>query len=335
MPSLIKKWLDNARAVSIPQSLIPAVLALVMAIPAEDFRIIPALLAVFGVVYAHLALNLLDDYFDYKVDMAGDRDAVTRKGFRAMTIKYPYLKEGTSVKQLATAIAVIGGIALLHGLIILLVRDWKVAAIAAAGAFLGWFYSAPPLKLAYRGLGELVIGVIFGPLLMIGVYYSACGIIDSNIVLVSIPVGLLVLNILFTHSFIDLPADTESNKMTFARLIGSDKGNLIASWCFNLLPFVIVVAGVIAGWLHPVSLVALLVLPRAIWLCKSLGRFVKGDKDVKEVPGYLGRFENWDGICQAGLGWFMARWYCARNLLSGFCSLLVIANLIVFIIKLF
>lgn len=333
MGNIVGKWFDNARSVALPQSLTPAILAAVMAVPSDGFKLLPAVLAVFGVAMAHLAVNLLDDYFDYKVDMAGDRDAVVRKGFRAMTSKYQYLKEGTSVGQLRAAIAVFGGLALLSGTMIMLYRGWTVAAVAAAGAVLGYFYSAPPLKLAYRGLGELVTGLIFGPLLMVGVYMSACGGIDAGILFISIPVGMLVLNILFTHSVIDLPADTESNKMTFARLIGSDRGNLAVSYMINLLPFVILVAGVVAGYLHPLALIALIALPRANWLCTSLRKFVSGDKDVTEVPSYLGRFENWEAISGAGLSWFMARWYCARNILTGLCSSLIVAYIVLSVIK--
>lgn len=328
--------MSNARSVSLPQSLTPAILAFAMALGKDGFNLLCAVLAVIGVIMAHLALNLLDDYFDYKVDMAGDRDAVVRKGFRAMTVKYPYLLDGsTSLKQLLGAICVFGGIAVACGLVILLSRDWHILLFAGIGAFLGFFYSAPPFKLAYRGLGELVIGVIFGPLLMCGVYYSACGSLDPSVILVSIPVGLLVLNILFTHSVIDLPADTESNKMTFARLIGSDRGNLIASAIINFVPFIIIIYGVIDGALHPLYLVSLLILPRAAWLFRSLKDFSAGNKDVTLLPKYLGRFENWEGICASGISWFMARWYTARNTLSGLCSLLVLVNIVLYIISLF
>ena len=66
------------------QSLMPAVLAVVLAIGAEGFNIYLALLACLGVACAHLGMNLADDYFDYKADMLSDRDKVIRKGFRAM-----------------------------------------------------------------------------------------------------------------------------------------------------------------------------------------------------------------------------------------------------------
>ena len=74
----------NARYRSLAQSVMPAVLAAVMASRNEGFIWWTALLAIAGVAMAHLAMNLADDWFDYRVDMLGDRDKVTRQGFRAV-----------------------------------------------------------------------------------------------------------------------------------------------------------------------------------------------------------------------------------------------------------
>ncbi|MDE7102556.1 MAG: prenyltransferase, partial [Bacteroidales bacterium] len=74
--STIKKWFANARDVSVAQSLLPSVLAVVLAISTQDFCTWAALLAVVGVVTAHMGMNLADDYFDYRVDMLSDREKV-------------------------------------------------------------------------------------------------------------------------------------------------------------------------------------------------------------------------------------------------------------------
>lgn len=135
--------------------------------------------AVLGVACAHLAMNLTDDYFDYKVDMLGDRDKVIRQGFRAMLVKYPYLTDGSeTLKSTARAIAAFTLVALCCCGVILADRQetpvfapmglWWIGVIVLCCAFFGVFYSAPPVKLAYRGLGEPVIGIIFGPLVMMG-----------------------------------------------------------------------------------------------------------------------------------------------------------------------
>lgn len=342
----IAKWLKNARSVALPQSLMPAVLAVVMALGYPGFNLWLALLAVIGVVMAHLAMNLTDDYFDYKVDMLGDRDKVIRQGFRAMTVKYPYLTDGSeTIKTLRQAIAQFVAVACLCGLVIFLVRSfsnfssfgfvisWWIVAIVAATAFLGVFYSAPPFKLAYRGLGEPVIGVIFGPLLMMGVFYSAAGFIDWAIIGTSIPVGLLVLNILYTHSFIEKEGDAASNKMTLARLLGGYRANMIMVYVINFLPYILVILSVALGYLHPAYLAVLLVVPRSVWLCSSLKDFAEGRQDVPEKPyRWLGPMRDWEPVRASGVDWFLMRWLTARNILSAFCLVLIIVKLVLLIV---
>ena len=101
----IKIWIKNARSVSLAQSLLPAVLAVVIAINEPSFNIIFAILAVLGVVAAHLGMNLADDYFDYKVNTAESRTELNRQGIRARMHKYPYLTSNeASVKDLRNAI---------------------------------------------------------------------------------------------------------------------------------------------------------------------------------------------------------------------------------------
>ena len=253
MMKKLKIWLQNARMVSLAQSLLPAILAMIMAINEQDFNIFLAILAVLGVVSAHLGMNLADDFFDYKVNTAESRKELSRQGIRARIVKYPYLTSNESTLQdLKKAIMLFLLFAAIMGGIILTVRfNWLIVLIAFLTLFLGISYSGFPFKFSYIGLGELVIGIIFGPLLMMGVYIASANRLDSSVVLASIPVGLLVVNILFTHSFIDKKADESANKMTFARLLKTNKANLTASVLFNFIPYLIIVAGVVLKYLHP------------------------------------------------------------------------------------
>ncbi len=342
----IRQWFKNARSLSLVQSLTPAILAVVMAAGYGGFSIFPALCAVAGVACAHLAMNLADDWFDYKSDMMGDRQRVIRKGFRAMTVKYPYLTDGSeSLRSLGTAIASFSGAACAFGAVVFAVRtsqngfcspqgSWWIVAIVCVTAFLGAFYSAPPLKLGFHGLGEIVIGVIFGPLLMMGVFYSAAGQMAAEIVWISVPVGLLVLNILYTHSLIEKAGDAESGKMTLALLLGSDRAGLVMAYIVNLLPFVMIAVAVCLGALHPLYLLSLAVLPRALWLCSSLRGFVSGHQEVPGSPPFwLGPMMKWGPVREAGVDWFLMRWLTARNTLSGFCIMVSVAKVILLIIS--
>ena len=200
----IKFWFNNARPTSLPQSLVPSVLAVCMALQADGFSWWLSTCAVLGVMAAHLALNLFDDYFDYIKKQSGYRDELKHEGFRARIGKCPYLTSGqATLKQLLAACVILSIIAFSFGSVVLYFRGDLVLYIVGATILLGFFYSAPPLRLSYHGLGELVIGTIFGPLNMAGTYYAACGEMSNAVVLVSVPVGLLIMNIIYVHSILD------------------------------------------------------------------------------------------------------------------------------------
>ena len=143
----VQYWFKNARYRSLAQSVMPAILAAVMASNNEGFVWRTAPLAIVGVAKAQLATNLADDWFDYRVDMLGDRDKVTRQGFRAMMVKYPYLSSGEQpLKSTALAIAAFLALALGCGLAIWCNMDFNVsiALIVSLCGCLVAFDAAPP-----------------------------------------------------------------------------------------------------------------------------------------------------------------------------------------------
>lgn len=62
---------EKSRPISLPQSMMPALTAVALSVGGQEFNLIAALASVFGVMFLHLGLNLLDDWFDYKVGSAG------------------------------------------------------------------------------------------------------------------------------------------------------------------------------------------------------------------------------------------------------------------------
>jgi len=326
-------WINNARHIALPQSVLPALLALAMAGTHSDFSWWLGLVALLGIICAHLSMNLADDYFDYKVKSGENRNEMAAEGMRARIAKYPYLTSGeATVKQLAGAILAFLLIASICGAVILYFRGINILYIALIGGFLGISYSGWPFRLCYHGYGELVIGLMFGPLLMIGMQYAAAGVFNATIVLVSVPVGLLVTNIVYSHSIMDAIPDEKVGKMTFARLLAKPKLILFFSGIFNLLPFVIIIIGVASDLLHWAYLSILILLPMAIYLVNSLTQFVNHKTvDIKLKPwmGPMGKFDKYREI---GIDWFMLRWLIARNLVTFFCLILAAINLILIFI---
>lgn len=326
---LIHFWFKNARYVALPQSVMPAILAVCMAVNAPDFSFLQALLAVLGVMFGHLGINLLDDYFDYKVKDTSFRNQLTHQGFRARIAKCHYLTSGAAtVRQLFIACIAFCTIALVCGLIIFFKRGMPIFYLALATAILGYSYSGKPLKFSYRGLGEIQIGLMFGPMLMSGVYYAACGIFNWSVLFVSVPVGLLVANIVYSHAIMDYKPDKQVGKMTFAILLGKKEYMLFVSFLILFLSFGLIAVGVITKYLPLPFLLVFITLPMAVSLFYLMKAFICNPQRSFTPQFYMGpMMMNWDRLKEAGIEWFMIRWLLARNLLTFFCLILIVINI--------
>ena len=326
--SKIKFWINNARPIALPQSMLPALTAVALSVGTGSFSIVAAITSVIGVMFLHLGMNLLDDWYDYKIGSAEARQQVANEGFRGRMIKYPYLTSGQAThKQLLKAVLCFFVFAAVMGLVVISIRGWMILGWVMAGLLIGISYSGWPLKLGYRGLGELVIFLMFGPLMMTGVYYAVTGAVDLKIMWLSIAVGLLVTNIVYSHSVLDAIPDAKMGKMTMAHLMGSANGQILFSAFLNTVPYLMVVIGVILGQLHPAYLAVLVMLPVSLWLVKSLNDHVKGkdtDLEPKKWMGPMGDFAKYKA---AGIDWFLLRWLTARNIVTRFCLIIIIVNL--------
>ncbi len=340
----IQFWFQNARSVSLPQSMMPALVAAFLATKYSDFRWYLALLAILGVAFAHLSLNLFDDYFDYKNAKQGDRSALDREGFRARTVKCPYLQDGTvTEKQWLLACIIFAAIAVAFGIPVLILRGIRILYIVLAVGIIGLFYSAPPLKLGYHGLGEVIIGGIFGPALGIGMSIASAGEFHMSEVLVSTAIGLLVINILYVHSVMDYAADLKAGKKTLAWLVSSKKtkeelvndsaGQYVVLGIINFLPYILILLGVILGKISPFYLVAILAAPWTVDLFASMKKFRKNPFGPVEKKWWYGNFPMWDQIVENKIDWFMLRWYLAQKINTVFSILCILAAIADMILK--
>jgi 1,4-dihydroxy-2-naphthoate octaprenyltransferase len=111
-------------------------------------------------------------------------------------------------------------------------------------------------------------------------------------------------------------------------VLGSKKNQLGALALFSLLPFLIVFVGVAFGFFHWGYLVVSVLLPMALFLWKSVRKFVYNEPEDMTLKFWMGPMGNWEGYKKAGLDWFLFRWLMARNLVTFFCLFLVIVNIV-------
>lgn len=113
------------------------------------------------------------------------------------------------------------------GIIITVWRSPIIVWIGIAGLFAAIFYSQPPLKLAYRGLGGIVVGLTFGPMLTTGAYAVQTLTIGTDAMTLGVPIGLLIMNVLLINQFPDAEADRAAGKMTAVVRLGRKRSAVV------------------------------------------------------------------------------------------------------------
>ena len=347
--STIGFWFKNARNIALPQSVLPCLTAIILCIGQEGFLWWLALPVLLGVCAAHLGMNLADDYFDYKHDSRTRAD-ISSTSVRARMEKCHYLGEGkATVRQLGWAIvgflafaAIMGATAFIAQW---LIHGWQAAmgivVYAVMGLIVGINYSGKPLELGFHGLGELVIGLMFGPLLMLGVQAALTGTPFSwQMLCMSIAIGCMVTNIVYVHSVMEVNADAELGKMTFARLLFEAKRRkgdeargkrlmIVFIGLFAIIPFVMLGLGIGLGWWSPWYLLTLVTLPMSIYLIHSTRLFAYGLPRNDTPRWWMGPMGDWEGYKKVGMDWFLYRWLLARNICTFFCLVLMVVHIIV------
>jgi 1,4-dihydroxy-2-naphthoate octaprenyltransferase len=217
----------------------------------------------------HIGANVFNDYYDYKsgADEANnDYFLPFSGGSRAIELGL------ITPRGLFTIGLVAFGVAAAAGVVAALVSTPLVWAFGLAGAFGGFFYTAPPLRLvARKGLGELFIGLLFGPLLVLG----ARAVLDGGLaaattaesVYAGVALGLLTTNILWINEFPDLPSDKATGKHNLVVVLGARA----ARWGYLAIllgAFASIGVGVALGALPSLALLPFVLLPYGLWAAR-------------------------------------------------------------------
>lgn len=182
-----------------------------------------------------------------------------------------------------------------------------VLALGATGFVLGWFYTAPPLRIAYRGAGEPVIFLLFGPLAGLGTFYVQTGGVNAGAVLLSCAVGVLATTILFLHHFPQHAADAKHGKRTPIVRLGPKSAGRLVPWLLAA-PYGLVLAAVALGLLPPFALVFFATAPLALAVARTALR--RAD-DVRAMTGAVAQALGVDffgGLLLAAGLWIPALW---------------------------
>ncbi len=218
----IRAWVVSLRAPFLTASALPALVGAFAAYwKTGSFSVPRFLLSFFGVLFIHLGANLANDFFD---DLSGcDRINQQPTPFSGGSRVIQQNLLPRSVVLFSSLVFLVAGTA--QGLVLNnLLPGNIILKLGLIGLALGFLYTAPPLKLSYRGLGELGVLIAFGPLLVLGTFASQTGFLDRFAVLAGLPAGLLVASILLINEVLDEKWDRLAGKRNLVVLIGHRAG---------------------------------------------------------------------------------------------------------------
>lgn len=230
-----------------------------------------------GAVLAHAAVNLLNEYDDF------------RSGLDMITERTPFSGGSGALPEVPTAArrvlwAGLGTLALVVaiGLYFLWLRGLPLLVLGAAGVVLvltytRWITRSPLLCLLAPGMG-------FGPIMVLGTVIALGGGIDTTALLASLVALLMVSELLLINQIPDAEADRAIGRRHLVITLGPEKAaHLVAG--LLLASYGVIVAGVVSGYLAMTSLIALAPLPAAIWISLRLPRVLAMPDQLNHVLG--------------------------------------------------
>lgn len=206
----------------------------------KSFNFLWFLLALIGVYLIEIGKNAVNEVVDY---ITGADRFVTQDKRTPFSGGKKTIVDGVLTLEEAKWIGIVTiFLACIIGIIIALYWEIKVLSIGVLGVFFAVFYILPPLKLAYRGLGEFAVGFTFGILVTLGMYVTMTHNINRNVVLISLPLSFLITNVLWINQFPDYEADMKANKRNWVVRLGKEKsvGVYAMLFAFSYISFILI-----------------------------------------------------------------------------------------------
>lgn len=274
-------WLQALRAPFLLASLIPVLVGGLAAWQIRRaFDPVAFLLCLVGAAFIHLGANMANDAWDYRSgnDLAVRHLNPFAGGGRVLIRGVLNLRAHLAV---ALAFLTLGS---LIGIYLVTQVGTPLLWIGLFGVAVAYSYVGPPLRLAHHGLGEIAVGIEFGPVTVLGTYFVLTRAFDLPAIILSISLGLLVTGILWINEVPDIPADSAVGKRTLVARLGVARATT-AFAAIVLAAYVVLGVGIAVG-LTPLALLALLGLPLAVKPIRGLR--AAGDDPHALIPSNAG-----------------------------------------------
>ncbi|HEY3422414.1 MAG TPA: prenyltransferase [Methanocellaceae archaeon] len=304
MPSILKAWLKEFRILFLLFVTLPVILGAVIAYAYDpgQFSLFYFFITAIAMMSLHAGTVIINDFFDYRSGTDNINKERTPYSGGSGLLPDKILKPG---EVLAAGIACfILCIAL--GLFIVLTRSPILIVIGIVGVLLGLFYTTPPIKLAYRGLGEAA-RTIATPLIVLGAFLvqvpitSRVELTQAAVPLLvaffsSLPVAFLNTAALYIFEFPDYDADAATGKRNLVVRLGK-KDAVHVFYFLSALAYISILVFILLGYLPLLSGIALIAMPLSAFSAyglmnyydhpKKLVRYLKSASDAYVIATLL------------------------------------------------
>ena len=210
--SRVRAWILAARPATLPAAVVPVIVGAAAALSdGAKFRGVVFIMTLICALLIQIGTNFANDYSDFA------RGADTEARLGPVRVTQSGLIEQSSIKR---GIILTFGLAVFIGAYLVYVGGWPIAVIGVLSVLSGLAYTGGPYPLGYHGLGDIFVFVFFGVIALTGTAYLQSGHWSQLALWLSIPIGLLVTNILAVNNLRDRQTDIAAGKRTLATRIG-------------------------------------------------------------------------------------------------------------------
>ena len=311
-------WLENSRIFTVPMSIFSWLVAFIFAYT-NGGNLFYGILALIGICLGQLATNLFDDYIDYtKLQELGTLENQTKA-------KCKYLKNGeATLSDVLRVVIIYCAIATMIGAFLFFKTGYPVIIFAILGAIFVLTYA----KWSSAGIGEIAVGLAFGPILFGGVYWVMTQTLHYEIFLIGSVVVMFTIGLLYTNALLDFDGDEVSHKKTLCHRF-KDKNQAVAGFGIIYgMGYGILSAMILGGYLPKIFFITFFTFPLVIELIISMLMFNNNKEFVPARRFWHFPFEKWNVIKNQDIASFRFRMYQARNIMIYTSLLICIAKVI-------
>ncbi len=244
-------WWRAFRFHFVPPSFLPAILGGVIAWSATGrFHLWYFVLTVIGVTINHVALNMTDDYYDY----------LSSVDSRSKNAGNPYcggsgtLSEGLIKPEQMLRVFIMGyGITIAIGIYLSISISWFILAFGFFGMACAYFYTAPPIRYGYHGVGEVSQLINFSFTIGMGAYFVQTQTLSWEAFWAILPLGFMMFSMITINEIPDREEDKKYGKNNLVVLLGAKKairlygGGMIAAYAIIAVTPLL---GITSPWIY-------------------------------------------------------------------------------------